>query len=86
MEEENLKFEILKEKISYYKDLLRNLTLLLIAIVGGTASLLFKLNNPVAVILVFPGIILSSGTIVSVFVILDVLRKLIKEMEQCQKK
>jgi len=86
MKAEEKELEVLKEKISYYKELLKNLTIILIATVGGTAGLLFKLSNPVAVLLIFPGIILSSGVTVSIFAVLDSLRKLIREMEEWKKK
>jgi len=72
MKAEEKELEVLKEKISYYKELLKNLTIILIATVGGTAGLLFKLSNPVAVLLIFPGIILSSGVTVSIFAVLEV--------------
>ena len=86
MKAEEKELEVLKEKISYYKELLKNLTILLIATVGGTAGLLFKLSNPVAFLLISPGIILSSGVTVSIFAVLDSLRKLIREMEEWKKK
>jgi len=86
MNRDEKELEVIKEKISYYKELLRNLTLLLIATTGGTAGLLFKLNNPIAVLLVFPGIIFSSGIFISIFAVLDSLRTEIKEIERWKKR
>ena len=51
MDKEQKELEFLKEKLSYYKELLRNLTVLLVALAGGIASLLFRLTNPIASVL-----------------------------------
>jgi len=58
------------------------MTILLIPLVGGTAGLLFKLNNPISVMLVFPGIILTVGVITGILSVLGSLKKLMKELEE----
>ena len=75
MDREQKELEVLKEKL-----------VLLIALVGGTAGLLFKLENPIAVFLVFWGILLISGAIAVAFVVLDLMMKTIKELEEWKKR
>ena len=82
MNKEEKELELLKEKLAYYKELLKNLTILLIPLVGGTAGLLFKLNNPISVMLVVPGIILTVGVITGILSVLGSLKKLMKELEE----
>jgi hypothetical protein len=86
MDREQKELEVLKEKFTYYRDLFRNFLFLLIALAGGTAGLLFKLENPIAVFLVFWGILLISGAIAVAFVVLDLMMKTIKELEEWKKR
>ena len=51
--------EVLKEKLRIQTEYLRNLTILLITVGGGTASLTFRLKEPVAVPLFFIGLIFT---------------------------
>jgi len=55
------RLEVLKEELKVYLEFLRNITILLIAVGGGTIGLLFKLSDPVAIPLVFVGLITFSG-------------------------
>ena len=55
--------ESIKERLKLYTELLRNLVILLIAVGGGTAGLLFKLSNPVSVPLLLLGLTLTAGVI-----------------------
>jgi hypothetical protein len=55
------KIESIKERLKLYSEILRILVILLIAISGGTAGLLFKLSNPVAIPLLFLGLVLTVG-------------------------
>jgi len=75
MDREQKELEVLKEKL-----------VLLIALVGGTAGLLFKLENPIAVFLVFWGILLISGAIAVTFVILNLMVKTVRELEEWKKR
>ncbi|RUM44869.1 MAG: hypothetical protein DSY35_01480, partial [Desulfurobacterium sp.] len=69
-----------------YKELLRNLTILLISLVGGTTGLLFKLEHPVSATLIFPAIILTVGVIGGILIVLETLRELIEELRRWKEK
>jgi len=86
MDREQKELEFLKEKLSYYKELLRNFTVLLVALVGGVASLLFRLTNPIASVLTFVGLVLLWGLMLEIIFTLRVLKSTLKELEKWKEK
>jgi hypothetical protein len=86
MDKEQKELEFLKEKLSYYKELLKNLIILLISLVGGAVGLLFKLSHPVSLILIFPAITLIVGVIAGIVAVLETLRKLMEELKRWKEK
>ena len=86
MEKEQKELEVLKQKVLFYMELLRNLIILLITLAGGTVGLFFKLDNPIAIPFVFLGIVLISGVIAGTISISSTLKNLFKELEEWKKK
>jgi hypothetical protein len=86
MDKEQKELEFLKEKLSYYKELLRNLTVLLVALAGGIASLLFRLTNPIASVLTFVGLVLLWSLMLEIIFTLKILKSTLKELEKWKEK
>jgi len=78
--------ESIKERLKLYTELLRNLVILLIAIGGGSVSLLFKLSNPISLPLVVLGLILTVGLFLGAVRISITLKELIEELREWEKK
>ena len=78
--------EGIKERFRLYTEFLRNLVILLIAIGGGTAGLLFKLSNPVSVPLVLLGLTLTAGLIFGIVRITISIKETLEELRQWEKK
>ena len=64
-----------------YTELLRNLVILLIAVGGGSISLLFKLSNPVSVPLLILGLILTLGLIFGIVRLAICIKSVLKELQ-----
>ena len=86
MDREEKKLESLRERLKLYSEILRNLVILLIAVAGGTVSLLFKLSNPVAVPLTFMGLILTAGIFFGVIRFAIVIKELLQELEKWERR
>ena len=69
-----------------YTELLRNLVILLIAVGGGSISLLFKLSNPVSIPLLILGLILTLGLIFGIVRLAICIKSVLKELQQWEKK
>ena len=78
--------ESIRERLKLYTELLRNLVILLIAIGGGSVSLLFKLSNPISLPLVVLGLILTLGLFLGSVRIAITLKELIEELREWEKK
>ena len=78
--------ESIRERLRLYTELLRNLAILLIAIGGGSVSLLFKLSNPISLPLVILGLILTLGLFLGSVRIAVTLRELVEELREWEKK
>ena len=78
--------ESIRERLRLYTELLRNLVILLIAIGGGSVSLLFKLSNPISLPLVILGLILTLGLFLGSVRIAVTLRELVEELREWEKK
>ena len=85
MNKEEKRIEGLRERLKLFSEVLRNLVILLIAVVGGTVSLLFKLSNPVAIPLMFMGLILTVGILFGIFRLVITIRELLQELEKWEK-
>ena len=85
MNKEEKRIEGLRERLKLFSEILRNLVILLIAVVGGTVSLLFKLSNPVAIPLMFMGLILTVGILFGIFRLVITIRELLQELEKWEK-
>ena len=85
MDKEEKRIEGLRERLKLFSEILRNLVILLIAVVGGTVSLLFKLSNPVAIPLMFMGLILTVGILFGIFRLVITIRELLQELEKWEK-
>ena len=85
MDREEKRIEGLRERLKLFSEVLRNLVILLIAVVGGTVSLLFKLSNPVAIPLMFMGLILTVGILFGIFRLVITIRELLQELEKWEK-
>ena len=80
------KIEIAGKKLMVYTELLRNLVILLIAVGGGSISLLFKLSNPVSIPLLILGLILTLGLIFGIVRLAICIKSVLKELQQWEKK
>ena len=80
------KIEIAGKKLMVYTELLRNLVILLIAVGGGSISLLFKLSNPVSIPLLILGLILTLGLIFGIVRLAICIKSVLKELQQWGKK
>ena len=80
------KIEIAGKKLMVYTELLRNLVILLIAVGGGSVSLLFKLSNPVSIPLLILGLILTLGLIFGIVRLAICIKSVLKELQQWEKK
>ena len=78
--------ESIRERLRLYTELLRNLVILLVAIGGGSVSLLFKLSNPISLPLVILGLILTLGLFLGSVRIAVTLRELVEELREWEKK
>ena len=78
--------ESIKERLKLYTELLRNLVIFLIAVGGGSASLLFKLSNPISLPLVILGLILTLGLFFGIMRIAFTLKELVEELREWEKK
>jgi TRAP-type C4-dicarboxylate transport system permease small subunit len=85
LNKEEKRIEGLRERLKLFSEVLRNLVILLIAVVGGTVSLLFKLSNPVAIPLMFMGLILTVGILFGIFRLVITIRELLQELEKWEK-
>ena len=85
LDKEEKRIEGLRERLKLFSEILRNLVILLIAVVGGTVSLLFKLSNPVAIPLMFMGLILTVGILFGIFRLVITIRELLQELEKWEK-
>jgi TRAP-type C4-dicarboxylate transport system permease small subunit len=85
LNKEEKRIEGLRERLKLFSEILRNLVILLIAVVGGTVSLLFKLSNPVAIPLMFMGLILTVGILFGIFRLVITIRELLQELEKWEK-
>jgi len=83
---EDKELEVLKEKLKVYLEFLRNITILLIAVGGGTIGLLFKLSNPIAIPLVFIGSITFAGFIIAGTGVVLRIKEIIRELRKWEKK
>ena len=84
MDDKRLK--VLKEELKVYLEFLRNITILLIAVGGGTIGLLFKLSDPVAIPLVFVGLITFSGLSIGGIRVILKIKELVRELWKWEKK
>jgi len=80
------KIEVLKEELKVYLEFLRNITILVIAVGGGTIGLLFKLSNPIAIPLVFIGSITFAGFIIAGTGVILRIREIVKELQKWERK
>ena len=80
------KIEIAGKKLMVYTELLRNLVILLIAVGGGSVSLLFKLSNPVSIPLLILGLILTLGLIFGIVRLAICIKSVLKELQQWERK
>jgi len=80
------RLEVLKEELKVYLEFLRNITILLIAVGGGTIGLLFKLSDPVAIPLVFVGLITFSGLSIGGIRVILKIKELVRELWKWEKK
>ncbi|RUM44087.1 MAG: hypothetical protein DSY35_02615 [Desulfurobacterium sp.] len=55
----------LEKELEFYRDTLKILAAFVIAVGGGTAGLVFKLDDPKAIVLFFLGLWLETGLIFS---------------------
>jgi hypothetical protein len=78
--------ESIKERLKLYTELLRNLVILLIAVGGGTAGLLFKLSNPVSVPLLLLGLTLTAGVIFGIVRTAISIKETVEELREWEKK
>ena len=78
--------ESIRERLRLYTELLRNLVILLIAIGGGSVSLLFKLSNPISLPLVILGLILTLGLFLGSVRVAVTLRELVEDLREWEKK
>ena len=85
MDREEKKIESLRERLKLYSEILRNLVILLIAVAGGTVSLLFRLSNPVVIPLMFMGLILTVGILFGIFRLVITIRELLQELEKWER-
>jgi hypothetical protein len=85
LDKEEKRIEGLRERLKLYSEILRNLVILLIAVAGGTVSLLFKLSNPVVIPLMFMGLILTVGILFGIFRLVITIRELLQELEKWEK-
>jgi len=85
LDKEEKRIEGLRERLKLYSEILRNLVILLIAVAGGTVSLLFRLSNPVAIPLMFMGLILTVGILFGIFRLVITIRELLQELEKWEK-
>ena len=85
MDKEEKRIEGLRERLKLFSEILRNLVILLIAVAGGTISLLFKFSNPVAVPLMFMGLVLTVGILSGIIRLVIVIRELLQELEKWEK-
>jgi len=85
LDREEKKIESLRERLKLYSEILRNLVILLIAVAGGTVSLLFRLSNPVVIPLMFMGLILTVGILFGIFRLVITIRELLQELEKWER-
>ncbi len=76
------KIEIIGKKLALYTELLRNLVILLIAVGGGSAGLLFRLSNPISIPLLILGLILTLGLIFGIVRVAVSIKTVLKELQQ----
>ncbi len=85
MDKEEKRIEGLRERLKLYSEILRNLVILLIAVAGGTVSLLFRLSNPVAVPLMLMGLTLTVGILFGIVRLAINIREHLQELEKWEK-
>ena len=73
--------EKVKERIALYRDFLKILSVFSFGVGGGTISLLFRLENPVAIPLLFLGFLLEVSLLFSMMRIFLKIEALIEELK-----
>ncbi|SMO84003.1 hypothetical protein SAMN06269117_1433 [Balnearium lithotrophicum] len=85
MNKEQKQLESIKERLKLYSEILKNLTILLIAVAGGTIGLLFKLSNPIAIPLLVMGLSLTIGILFGIFRLSISIRETLEELKKWEK-
>ena len=70
----------IEERISFYKDLLKILSVFVFGIGAGTLGLLYKLKNPVSIPLLFLGAIVETTLLLGMVRLILKIELLIKEL------
>jgi hypothetical protein len=71
----------LERELEFYRDILKILAAFAIAVGGGTAGLVFKLENPKAIVLFFLGLWLETSIIFSMLRIYLKAKDLLERMK-----
>jgi hypothetical protein len=85
LDREQKQLESIKEHLKLYSEILKNLTILLIAVAGGTIGLLFKLSNPIAIPLLIMGLLLTIGILFGIFRLSISIREKLEELKEWEK-
>jgi hypothetical protein len=74
--------EVLKERLKFQTELLKLLTALFAANAGGIAGIMFKLKNPISILLLILGLITLLGFILAIFRVGIAIENTFKELEK----
>jgi len=71
-----------EKEIEFYIEVLKLLVLLLVAVAGGTISLLYKIQLPVSIPLIFIGAWISSSLVLGIIWTTLKIKKLLEELDE----